>query len=43
MTDSVDVQVDLGDRSYTVVVGHGVLDRAHQMLPKGTRRVAVVT
>lgn len=43
MTGVVDVQVNLGDRSYTVVVGHGVLDRAQEMLPKGTRRVAIVT
>ncbi len=43
MTDSVDVHVDLGDRSYIVVVGHDVLHRAIELLPPGVRRVAIVT
>jgi len=43
MTDSVDVHVDLGDRSYIVVVGHDVLHRAIELLPHGVRRVAIVT
>ena len=43
MTDSVDVQVDLGDRSYVVVVGHDVLHRTIEMLPHAVRRVAIVT
>jgi len=37
------VPVDLGDRSYDVVIGHGVLDRLAKMLPATARQAAVVT
>ncbi len=41
--DRSSVQVELGDRSYPVIVGSGVLDEVAAVLPPGTRRVAVVT
>lgn len=43
MSDVSTVRIDLGDRSYDVVVGHGVLRYVQSMLPAGARRVAVVT
>jgi len=43
MSDSVTEIVDLGDRSYSVVVGHGVLSQAKSMIPTSARRVAIVT
>jgi 5-deoxy-5-amino-3-dehydroquinate synthase len=43
MSDSVEEIVNLGDRSYSVVVGHGVLSRTKEMIPSSARRVAVVT
>jgi len=41
--DRARVQVELGERSYPVVVGSGVIDELADVLPRGTRRVAVVT
>ncbi len=43
MSDAVEEIVNLGDRSYSVVVGHGVLSRTKTMIPSSARRVAVVT
>ena len=43
MSDVVEEIVDLGDRSYSVVVGHGVLSHAQNMIPTSARRVAIVT
>lgn len=43
MSDAVEEIVNLGDRSYSVVVGHGVLSRTKEMIPSSARRVAVVT
>jgi 5-deoxy-5-amino-3-dehydroquinate synthase len=43
MSDVVEEIVDLGDRSYSVVVGHGVLSHAQNMIPSSARRVAIVT
>ena len=43
MGDMIDVPVDLGDRSYLVAVGHGARSRVASMLPKGAKRVAIVT
>jgi len=43
MSDVSTVRIDLGERSYDVIVGHGVLDRVHDLLPRGVRRVAIVT
>lgn len=43
MSDVVTVSVPLGDRAYSVVVGHGARTAASSMLPTNARRVAVVT
>ena len=43
MSDVVSVSVPLGDRSYSVVVGHGARSMASSLLPVQARRVAVVT
>lgn len=43
MSDVVEEIVNLGDRSYSVVVGHGVLSHAQRMIPSSARRVAIVT
>ncbi|NCX06307.1 MAG: 3-dehydroquinate synthase, partial [Actinobacteria bacterium] len=43
MSDVVEEIVNLGDRSYSVVVGHGVLSHAKNMIPASARRVAIVT
>ncbi len=37
------VQVPLGDRSYDVVVGHGVRRELGALLPRGAKRAAIVT
>lgn len=39
----VRIRVDLGERSYDVVVGRNVLDDVRQMLPPESGRVAIVT
>ncbi len=39
----ITVDIDLGDRSYPVLVGAGVRDELAGVLPTGTRRVAIVT
>ena len=43
MSEMTQVQIDLGDRSYSVVVGRGVLAEVSAMLPAKAQRVAVVT
>jgi len=43
MGEMTQVQINLGDRSYSVVVGRGVLAEASAMLPAKAQRVAVVT
>ena len=43
MSDAVEEIVNLGDRSYSVIVGHGVLSRTKTMIPASARRVAIVT
>ena len=43
MNDVVEVVVPLGERSYTVAVGHGARTLASSMIPEHSRRVAVVT
>lgn len=40
---AIRVGVDLGDRSYDVLVGNGVRHELAAMIPTGVRRVAVVT
>ena len=37
------VRVDLGDRSYDVMVGHGVANEIATQIPSNVRRIAVVT
>ncbi len=39
----ITVPVDLGERSYDVLVGHGARHRLTELLPVGVRRAAVVT
>jgi 5-deoxy-5-amino-3-dehydroquinate synthase len=43
MDDMKTVHVDLGDRSYNVLVGRGARRQASSLVPAGTRRVAIVT
>ena len=43
MGEMTQVQINLGDRSYSVVVGRGVLAEVSVMLPAKAQRVAVVT
>lgn len=43
MSEMNRVHINLGDRSYEVVVGHGVVNEAASMLPLSAKRVAVVT
>lgn len=43
MTNSRSVHVDLGDRSYDVLVGPGVRSELAAMLPKSARRAAIIT
>ena len=39
----ITVPVDLGDRSYDVLVGHGARHRLLEVLPVGAARAAVLT
>ena len=39
----ITVEVDLGPRSYPVLVGHGARHRLAELVPAGARRAAVVT
>jgi 5-deoxy-5-amino-3-dehydroquinate synthase len=39
----ITVPVDLGDRAYDVLVGHGARHRLLEVLPEGVERVAIVT
>jgi 5-deoxy-5-amino-3-dehydroquinate synthase len=43
MSDAVEEIVNLGDRSYSVIVGHGVISRTKEMIPSSARRIAIVT
>ena len=43
MADRRRVRVDLGDRGYDVVIGHGAAGELPELLPAGARRVALVT
>ena len=42
MVDRI-VNVELGERSYPVVIGHGVAARVDEYLPRGAKRAVVVT
>ncbi|MFM8505969.1 MAG: 3-dehydroquinate synthase, partial [Acidimicrobiaceae bacterium] len=37
------VDVELGDRSYSVLVGHGVINQLEDLLPKSAKRAVVIT
>jgi len=37
------VRVDLGERSYSVLVGHGAVRRIQELVPNGVQRIAIVT
>ncbi|MEY3035114.1 MAG: hypothetical protein RLZ86_1736, partial [Actinomycetota bacterium] len=37
------ISVELGDRSYPVLVGHGAVDTLASLVPSDVRRIAVVT
>ena len=37
------VDVALGDRSYSVLVGHGVINQLEELLPKSAKRAVVIT
>ncbi len=37
------IKVDLADRSYSVLVGHGAIDQLEAMLPKSAKRAVLVT
>jgi 5-deoxy-5-amino-3-dehydroquinate synthase len=39
----IDIPVDLGDRSYDVTVGRGIIGLLPEVLPPGVKRVAIVT
>ena len=43
MNEIQTVKIDLGDRAYSVLVGHGAVNGVDQLIPKGVQRVAVVT
>lgn len=43
MSDVRTVRVELGDRSYSVIVGRGARHELPSLIPNGSRRVAVVT
>ena len=43
MSEMNRVTVDLGDRTYSVVVGHGARSEAASLLPSSAKRVAIVT
>jgi len=42
-TDSRSVRVELGERSYDVIIGHGVRTQLASLLPRSARRAAIVT
>lgn len=37
------VEVDLGERSYPILVGRGAIQELHSLIPPGVERIAVVT
>lgn len=43
MADLHRVRVDLGERSYDVLVGHGTLQHLPHIVPSGVKRIAVVS
>ena len=43
MSEVIKEIVELGDRSYTVAVGHNVVQEAVAMIPSSAKRIAIVT
>lgn len=43
MTNSHTVRVELADRSYDVIIGHGCVARLPELVPAGVERIAVVS
>lgn len=43
MSEIETVKVDLGERSYSVLVGHGAVQHIDKLIPKGVQRIAIVT
>lgn len=43
MAEIATVKVNLDDRSYLVLVGHGAVTRTNELIAPGTKRVAIVT
>jgi 5-deoxy-5-amino-3-dehydroquinate synthase len=43
MSPLITVPVDLGERRYDVIIGDGARSELTRVLPRGTRRVAIVT
>lgn len=43
MSEIATVKVNLADRSYLVLVGHGAVARTSELIAPGTKRVAIVT
>lgn len=37
------VKIDLGERAYSVLVGHGAVGRVDELIPNGVQRIAIVT
>ena len=43
MSEIHTVKIDLGERAYSVLVGHGAVQRIEDLIPKGVQRIAIVT
>ena len=43
MSDIETVKIDLGERAYSVLVGHGAVGSVGDLIPKGVHRIAIVT
>jgi 5-deoxy-5-amino-3-dehydroquinate synthase len=43
MSEIETVKIDLGERAYSVLVGHGAVHSVDQLIPKGVQRIAIVT
>jgi 5-deoxy-5-amino-3-dehydroquinate synthase len=43
MSEIETVKIDLGERAYSVLVGHGAIHRVGELIPNGVQRIAIVT
>jgi 5-deoxy-5-amino-3-dehydroquinate synthase len=43
MGDIESVKIDLGERAYSVLVGHGAVHQVGRLIPTGVQRIAIVT